>query len=179
MCPNPQALDPLSQRRVWLADSFKGIPPPDPARYPADAAHIKAHRLMRKENNSAEAVIQSFQRFNLYDEDRVRVLVGYFNETLAAEAKSFSSGFALIHLDGDTYESTITSLQALYPYLSVGGYVIVDDYQDWEGCRRAVLDFREGHRINSPGERLVAVYHDVDRGEIPRGIWWQKLTSHQ
>lgn len=71
---------------------------------------------------------------------------------------------------------TIQALDVLYPYLSVGGYVIVDDYMDWIGCRQAVLDFREKEGIRGrSGEQLVAVYHDLDKGEVPRGIWWQKL----
>lgn len=122
-------------------------------------------------------MLATFDRFHLNHPAGVRVLEGYFNETLPGAAASGAfTQFAVLRLDGDTYESTIQALEVLYPYLSVGGYVIVDDYMDWIGCRQAVLDFREREGIRGrSGEQLVAVYHDLDKGEVPRGIWWQKL----
>ena len=45
------------------------------------------------------------------------------------------------------YESTIDTLVALYPKLSVGGYVIIDDYAR-ENCAQAVYDYRKEHNIN-------------------------------
>jgi O-methyltransferase len=45
------------------------------------------------------------------------------------------------------YESTMEGLSNLYQQLSVGGYVVVDDYGYWEGCRKAVQDFRTSQGI--------------------------------
>jgi hypothetical protein len=58
--------------------------------------------------------------------------------------------------------------------------------QDWLGARQATLDFRrqqgigegegDGKGESSRGEQLVAVYHDLQAGEVPRGVWWQKIV---
>ena len=81
-------------------------------------------------------------------------------------------------LDGDLYQSTLESLHYLYPFLSVGGHVVVDDFTDWEGCRQAVLDFRDAHGIESADEGLQVTWHDLRfdpaRGEYTRGVWWTK-----
>jgi hypothetical protein len=63
------------------------------------------------------------------------------------------SGLSMIgleRLDGDTYEATWLTLDALYPGLSAGGYVIVDDYTLIRECRQAVDDYRREHRIEAP-----------------------------
>jgi hypothetical protein len=70
---------------------------------------------------------------------------------------------ALLRLDGDMYESTMDALKYLYPKLSVGGYVIVDDYGDIYPCRQAVHDFREANQIR-----------DEIRLADWTGIYWQK-----
>jgi hypothetical protein len=55
--------------------------------------------------------------------------------------------WSVIRLDGDMYGSTMTGLENLYPRLSTGGYLIVDDYGAVKQCRRAVDDFRERHGV--------------------------------
>jgi hypothetical protein len=57
---------------------------------------------------------------------------------------------AVLRLDGDMYESTIVALESLYPKVSPGGFVIVDDYGAVAGCRAAVDDFRAGTGIAEP-----------------------------
>ncbi len=65
-------------------------------------------------------------------------LKGWFADTLPnAKIKQL----AILRLDGDMYSSTMDSLKNLYDKVSVGGYVIVDDYHDWPSCRKAVTDF--------------------------------------
>ncbi len=54
---------------------------------------------------------------------------------------------SLIRLDGDMYESTMDALIPLYPKLSVGGYIIVDDYNAVAGCKAAIMDYRKIHNI--------------------------------
>ncbi len=128
-------------RRVWVADSFQGLPAPDPDRYPDDAGHDMSE--VPTLAVSADAVRANFARYGLLD-DRVRFLEGWFADTLPAAPIEH---LAVLRLDGDLYASTIQALDALYPKLSVGGYVIVDDYGAWEPCRRACPDFRSAHGI--------------------------------
>jgi O-methyltransferase len=134
----------ITDRTVWVADSFEGLPPPDPENYPADAGLDLS--IYPKLAVSLETVQQNFSRYELLD-DQVRFIKGWFRDTLP---QAPLSKLALIRLDGDLYESTWVALESLYPKLSVGGYLIVDDYGAVDACQKAVHDFRERHRITEP-----------------------------
>jgi hypothetical protein len=69
----------------------------------------------------------------------------------------------MIRLDGDMYESTMDGLVSLYPKLAVGGYIIVDDYNAVEGCKKAITDYRNKHNITSE-------IHTIDWA----GVYWRK-----
>jgi O-methyltransferase len=58
------------------------------------------------------------------------------------------------------YESTKVALDALYPKVSPGGYVIVDDYKNIPGCKAAVDDYRAEHGVDEPIREIdwTAVY---------------------
>jgi O-methyltransferase len=131
-------------RRVWLADSFAGVPPPDVANYKADKGirlDLYAGVLAVPESE----VRANFERYGLLD-DQVRFLPGWFKDTLAdAPIESI----AVLRLDGDLYESTIQALDGLYPRLSPGGFCIIDDYHPIPACRQAVTDYRSKHGISS------------------------------
>ena len=135
-------------RKVWLADSFQGLPRPDPLKYPADAGdrHWTAPGLAV----SMETVKANFAKYGLLD-DRVLLLPGWFSETLP---KAGIDQIALLRCDGDMYSSTTDVLENLYARVVVGGYVIVDDYGDVDGCRAAVDDFRRDNRIHEQVERI-------------------------
>lgn len=127
-------------RRVWVADSFEGLPRPNAEKYPADRGIDlwKQDRLAV----SVDDVKRNFERYGLLD-DQVQFLVGWFSETLA---KAPIERLAVLRLDGDLYESTMDALTALYPKLSPGGYVIVDDY-NIPACQRAIEDYRATNDI--------------------------------
>ena len=130
-----------TDRRVWVADSFQGLPAPDGDAFPHDVGHdmsdVPALAV------SADQVRANFDRYGLLD-DQVQFLEGWFRDTLPTAPVD---RLAVLRLDGDLYESTIDALEALYPKLSVGGYVIVDDYGAWEPCRQACTDYRDRHGI--------------------------------
>jgi hypothetical protein len=122
-------------RVVWVADSFQGVPRPDTSAYPADEGDTfweKSELAV-----SLDDVRGNFESYGLLDE-QVRFLPGWFRETLG---EAPIEQLAVLRLDGDLYESTIVALRALYPKLSAGGYVIVDDYA-LDTCRLAVDDYR-------------------------------------
>ncbi len=131
-------------RIVWLADSFEGFPEPEARQYPQDkkitfpCADELAVSLEEVKNNIAA--------YGLLD-DQVRFLKGFFKDTLP---QAPIEKLALIRLDGDLYESTIQALESLYPKLSAGGYVIIDDFNTYTVCRQAVFDYRSAHAIEDP-----------------------------
>jgi len=133
----------VTDRIVYAADSFEGLPKPDPERFPADARDTgyQAEEL----KIPLEEVRNNFGRYLLYD-DQVRLVEGWFNETLP---KLSDRRWALVRLDGDLYESTMDGLVNLYPQLSPGGIVIIDDY-GWVNCREAVEAYRDEHSITEP-----------------------------
>lgn len=131
----------VNDRIVWVADSFEGLPPPSPDKYPADAGN-QQHALPYL-RVPLEQVRSNFARYNLLD-DQVRFAKGWFRNTFPALS---DQRWAVIRLDGDMYESTMDGLVNLYPNLSVGGYMIIDDYGCYEACRQAVHDYRDAHGI--------------------------------
>jgi O-methyltransferase len=145
------------KRKVYVADSFDGVPPPKPERYPAD----RDDTLYRHPELAVplDAVKANFARYGLLD-DQIVFVEGLFSDTLP----SLDCGpLALLRLDGDLYESTWLALQYLYPKLSPGGFVIVDDFGVSAGCRQAVADYRTQQQIDAP-------IQEVDRS----GVWWRR-----
>lgn len=131
----------ISDRIVWVADSFEGCPQPDETKYPQDKG--LDFYLNKDIGVDLEKVKHNFERYGLLD-DQVRFLKGWFKDTLP---QAPVQKLALLRLDGDLYESTMDALFNLYPKLSAGGYVIVDDFNRIPACRKAVFDYRESHGI--------------------------------
>ncbi|MEX2106800.1 MAG: TylF/MycF/NovP-related O-methyltransferase [Solirubrobacterales bacterium] len=125
------------------------MPQSRPEQYPADAGdpHHKFDFLAVPE----EDVRSAFERYGLMDE-RVRFLRGWFSDTLPPLLGK--NRWSLLRLDGDMYESTIVALESLYPDLSPGGFVIIDDYGAIPQCRQAVDDFRRVNGIDEPMEQI-------------------------
>lgn len=134
-------------RSVWVADSFQGLPKPDPS-----MEHDVADALWQYPQLaiSQEQVKANFERYGMLDE-RVKFLPGWFEDTLPTAP---IDRLAVLRLDGDMYESTMVALDALYPKLSPGGYVIIDDYDAIQGCHQAVEDFRTREGIDDPLARV-------------------------
>nr|WP_290986708.1 TylF/MycF/NovP-related O-methyltransferase [Hyphomicrobium sp.] len=75
---------------------------------------------------------------------------GLFNDTVP---KSETGALALLRVDGDWYDSTMTCLEGLLPRVAIGGVVIIDDYGTWDGCTRAVHDYLAVHKRAESIER--------------------------
>ena len=149
----------VTDRRVFAADSFEGLPPPDPERYPHDAGNDLY--TLPQLSVSLEEVRANFEKYALLD-DQVVFLKGWFKDTLP---KAPIEKLAILRLDGDLYESTMDGLVHLYDKVSPGGFVIVDDY-NLPGSRQAVSDFRVRRGL---GEPIV----NIDNS----GVYWQKITA--
>ncbi len=151
----------ITDRSVWVADSFEGLPRPDEKTYPVDKGD--QHHTYTELAISLEQVKNNFEKYGLLDE-QVKFLKGWFKDTLpTAPIKKL----AVLRLDGDMYGSTMDGLVNLYPKLSVGGYVIIDDWGAVPGCKRAVQDFRNKHNIKEE-------IRQIDWG----GVFWRKEHSY-
>jgi O-methyltransferase len=146
----------IKDRLVWVADSFEGLPKPQLG---------QDLEIDYSESNfpyiaiSLEEVKSLFKRYDLLDE-QVSFLKGWFKDTLpVAPIKKL----ALIRLDGDLYSSTMDALKSLYHKLSVGGFVVVDDYDGFPGCKQAVQQFRYENGLS---EELIQIDSSA--------VYWQK-----
>lgn len=148
----------VTDRTVWVADSFAGLPAPNPAQYPADA-EANFHEFSELAV-SLEEVQANFAKYGLLD-DRVRFLKGWFKDTLPVAP---IEKLAVLRLDGDLYESTMDALTHLYDKLSPGGIVIIDDFVI-SCCQSAVHDFRQQKGISEPIQTIEG-----------NGVFWEKAV---
>jgi hypothetical protein len=141
----------VTDRLVWGADSFEGLPEPDPEKYPLEAKVQGGPVIQKAYHNLAVSLEETQRNLSAYGmlDDQVRLLKGWFCDTLP---NASIAQLALIRVDGDFYESTRDALVSLYDKLSVGGYVIIDDYGEdsWTYCRKAVDEFRAVRGISDP-----------------------------
>ena len=146
-----------TDRMVWAADSFEGLPKPDAEKYAADKDDI--FYTFDELRVTQEMVEENFKKYGLLD-DQVRFLKGWFRDTLPDAPVQ---QLAVLRLDGDMYESTMDALTHLYPKLTPGGYLIIDDWGVVEGCRLAVEDYRKKHQLT---EAIIPIDFD--------GVYWKK-----
>jgi len=152
----------VSDRYVWVADSFEGLPRANEAQYPDDAGsdfHTYSQLAV-----SLDEVRGNFRAYGLLDE-QVKFLKGWFKDTLPAAS---IGQLALMRLDGDMYESTMDALTNLYPKLSYQGYVIIDVYHVVPACKAAVDDYCSRHGINPNIIEIDGV-----------GVYWRKSAAHK
>ena len=133
----------IFDRQVWVADSFAGLPPPNPET--DEGLDLSAGRNPELAV-SLEQVQSNFAGFGLLDH-QVRFLQGWFADTLRpAPIKQL----AILRADGDLYSSTMDILEGLYDRVAPGGFVIIDDYGAVAQCARAVHEFRDRRGVTDP-----------------------------
>lgn len=130
----------VTDRIVWAADSFEGVPAPS---LPEDSKTDISARVLPVLAVSLDEVCDLFERYDLLDE-QVNFIQGWFKDTLATAP---IESLALLRLDGDLYESTMDALVPLYPKVSKGGFIIVDDYYSCPPCKLAIDEYRKKHAI--------------------------------
>jgi O-methyltransferase len=134
-----------AKRKVWLFDSFEGLPQPtaldgamaeEYSDSPTSGELVAIDRCVGLLETVEELL---FDKLQLRRENIV-IRKGWFQDTLPA-AKDEIGEIAILRLDGDWYESTKVCLENLYDRVVAGGFVIIDDYGYWEGCKRATDEF--------------------------------------
>ncbi|MEL6635586.1 MAG: TylF/MycF/NovP-related O-methyltransferase [Bacteroidota bacterium] len=134
------------QRHYYLYDSFEGLP---------DAQEIDGQRALDWQNNTESPTYYDNCKAAVEDAERAMQIAGarhfeiskgWFENTLP----QYSGGtVALLRLDGDWYDSTMTCLKEMYPRVKKGGIIIVDDYYFWDGCARAIHDYLSEHQATA------------------------------
>ena len=143
-------------RKVFVADSFAGLPKPDEDKYPAD--RNDAHHTTEAFTVPIAVVEQSFSDYNLLDE-RVVFLQGWLKDSLRSASVERLS---LLRLDGKMYSSITEMLENLYYKISPNGFIIIDDYI-LPACRSAVDEFRLRMGIDDKIEDIHGA-----------GVYWRK-----
>jgi hypothetical protein len=131
-------------RSVHLFDSFAGLP------RATSIEDVDIWSRMEYVKVSLEEVKDHFTRYDLLDEQSVFFHKGFFRYTLPPYRRTSPSPvISVLRLDGDMYESTIDELYNLYEYVSIGGYVLIDDWTILQ-CQKAVKFFMSSHGIEDP-----------------------------
>lgn len=143
-------------RKIFVADSFKGLPKPD-EKYSYDNGD--RHHAIEMLSVSLDLVKQNFLKHTTLE--NVVFIEGWFKDTL----KLLKNKFSIIRLDGDMYESTMDAISALYPLLTKGGYCIIDDYGCVPNCFPAVDSYRDMNNITEPMIKIDGC-----------GVYWQKIN---
>lgn len=129
------------RRDVWLFDSFEGLPKPgtEDVTYEGKKGKLSA---AKGDIRLAEKVLSKVE------ENRKHIVEGWFQETFSTSIPQIDA-IAFLHLDCDFYDSTRYCLEQLYPLLSPGALVLVDDYSYYLGCKKAVDEFLEQKKLSS------------------------------
>jgi O-methyltransferase len=135
-----------ADRTLHLFDTFAGMPPPMAVDVNLRGENASELLDRAKDSRSSASIwaiapldaVRSVMHATGYDPQRIKYVVGRVEDTLPAHAPE---RIALLRLDTDWYESTYHELVHLYPRLSVGGVLIIDDYGHWQGCRKAVDEY--------------------------------------
>jgi len=152
-------------RDLYLYDTFEGMTPPTAVDRTQDGTSAQTH-LNRDVNKAVYWCVAGLDdvRQNMastgYPQERIHFAKGPVETTIPREAPNVP--VALLRLDTDWYESTKHELIHLFPRVSEGGVVIIDDYGHWEGARKAVDEYLGAltrtfyiHRIDYTGRLLV------------------------
>jgi O-methyltransferase len=127
-------------RTLWLFDVFSGMPPAtaaDGPEAPTWVGNLKSNprrveRLLRRAGANLS---------------RVRIIPGLFQHTFPSVS---IPQIALLNIDADWYESVKLCLETFYDSVVPGGFISIDDYGAWPGCRRAVDEFFHSRELSFP-----------------------------
>lgn len=138
------AIRSVSDRRLWLYDTFEGIPAP--TAMDGDHAQLFTGDFV----GAINSVYEVLERVG-FPIERAIFRKGLFQDTFKEQRPH---KIALLHLDSDWYESVLLTLQTFYPVVSDGGFIILDDFGHWEGARRAFYAFCRQQEIAPLIERV-------------------------
>jgi O-methyltransferase len=138
-------------RRLWLFDSFRGMP--KASKHDDTYSHSITGAFVGSIGDTRCLVER-----NGLAPDRYEVVVGWFQDTFATANVEV---VALLHVDCDFYDPVRLSLETFYPRLSEGGFVVLNDYGSFSGCRKATDGFLQQHFDDTTRPNLVQIDGDA------------------
>jgi len=161
------------KRQFWAFDSFQGFP--EISTKDGAGADVPPNMKVGQPGEflvSQEIFENNLKALNAWD-SRIHVVKGFFNESIPRVSSQILS-IAFLRLDGDLYESTIQPLTLLYDKIVTGGIIYVDDFGSFNGCRRAIEEFRASRGITSIIHNIVeSGWGGVNNGWV-EAVWWKK-----
>ena len=152
----------LCERKLWAFDSFEGLPEIEPE------DHKGAFRvgIPGQYKNSEERFISNLRQLDAWHDGHIVVAKGWFNDTCEASAVT---AIAFLRLDGDLFTSTWDAIEPLYDRVVSGGFIYVDDYGSFNGCKAAIDKFRTERGITD-------TMHPVQENKNlhAEAVWWRK-----
>lgn len=155
-----------SQRYYYAFDSFEGLPPAKEV-----DGHLALEWQAKQTDKQSPLYLDNCRADVIYVEEALKkahcshyeLIKGWFDETLP----SFKpiDKIAVLHLDGDWFDSIMTCLEHLYQYMAPGGVIIIDDYYLFDGCSRAVHSFLAKNNLPI---RITEEYGEICTIRIPR-----------
>jgi len=178
-----------SDKTHWACDSFQGLPAPNTQDVWLGTTRIPASGLPKalcRAKQGADVVGCGNPRRGLFKANestflsnvahfglpttppRLRIVKGWFHESLPPAGMG---NLSMLRLDGDLFVSTMAVLKRLYPRVSPGGIVFVDDMGSYAGCAAAVNSYRAAHNISAPLHKLHEQHTGFRRFEA---VFWVK-----
>lgn len=139
-----------SDKKVWLFDTFAGMTAPtefDSTPFSDRSTEDRFEETRKGDHNdwcfaSLEDVRANFEKSGA-DLRGVKMVPGDVMKTLANK-RNLPDRMSVLRLDTDFYDSTKVEMEVLYPRLSTGGSLLIDDFGHWDGARRAVEEYFDG-----------------------------------
>ena len=151
-------------RDLYLFDTFEGMTPPTAEDVRSDSGQTAEQMLRQSDRRDLVWCVADLADVKAgmapigYPEEKVHYVVGKVEQTVPEQAPE---EIAILRLDTDWYSSTRHELEHLYPRLASGGVLLIDDFGDWEGCRKAVEEF-----LAETGARLLLLRVDGGRAAV-------------
>jgi len=148
-------------KQFWAFDSFQGLPN-------ITKKDQVGEQIVGAQGSFVAGVDEfkaNLEARGVWNESRVRIVPGWFSDTVG---KAGVKTISFLRLDGDLYHSTLDVLKGFYPLVTQGGYIYVDDYGSFNGCRHAVDEYRAEHHVYEP------MHWIRETGGSVEAVWWRK-----
>jgi len=155
-----------SKAKVFGFDAFREMP----QLTDEDEGETKAQRWVGVQLAKRSDVDETMKHMKVKYRKNLHIVSGFFQDTFPIW-KDKIQNIAILRLDADWYEATKYCLEELYDKVIPGGVILIDDYDAYIGCRKAVNEFRAKHNIVS---KLFKTKEFIPGR--PNGVerWWRK-----